>query len=99
MVSLIGFAEAGERLLRLAKGSAVAVSGRARLNRWVDRDGVEKHGISIVAEQIAAAWPRSAAGSQRRVRNRSPSPRSTRDMGPPLPADRVDDLWQDGLVP
>jgi single-stranded DNA-binding protein len=100
LVSVIGFGAEVERLLEFAKGDALAVSGRAKLTAWSARDGTEKRGASVVAAQIAAAKPRPkpAAGSLQcrtsRVRRSSYSA-SRLHPGPPLPADRVDDLWRD----
>src|SRR6516162_7723938 len=59
LVSVIAFGDEGKRLLDFVKGAAIAVSGRARLTSWVGRDGVEKRGLGVVAEQIIAAKPRS----------------------------------------
>ena len=103
-VSVIAFGEEGERLLEFVKGDALAVSGRARLTSWTGRDGVEKRGISVVAEQIAAAKPRprsdtrshtvrSAGAARARSAARTIySPNAAR-AAPDLPSDRVDDLW------
>jgi single-stranded DNA-binding protein len=67
LVSVIAFGDEANRLLQFVKGDALAVSGRARLTSWTGHDGTEKRGISVVAEQIAAAKPRprSAAGRTR----------------------------------
>jgi single-stranded DNA-binding protein len=64
-VSIIAFNAAADELLSRRAGEAIAVSGRAKLTAWTGRDGVEKHGISIVVEQIA-----SMAASQRADRDR-----------------------------
>jgi single-stranded DNA-binding protein len=103
LVSVIAFGAEAEQLCGFAKGDALAVSGRARLTSWTSRDGAEKHGISVVVEQIAAAKPRrrSAAAPQHRpagTRVRYSPPRSARDSGPPMPQDPVDDLWR-GPIP
>lgn len=65
LVSLIAFGDEAERLLDHAKGDSLAVSGRARLTSWAGRDGAARHGISLVAEQIAATRPRRAAPDRR----------------------------------
>jgi single-stranded DNA-binding protein len=103
-VSLIAFGDKAEELLEHAAGAAIAVSGRAKLTSWMGRDGAEKRGISVVVEQVAAAKPRrrSATAPQHRpagARGRYSPPSSTRDSGPPLPQDRVDDLYAEDLVP
>jgi single-stranded DNA-binding protein len=106
LVSIIAFGADGERLLEFSKGDALAVSGRARLTKWTGRDGVEKHGLSLVAEQIAAAKPSSrpaagasASGAPDRARARSLYAPSMPSRGAELPADRVDDLWPVGGAP
>jgi single-stranded DNA-binding protein len=73
LVSVIAFSGEAERLLEYGKGDALAVSGRASLRSWVGRDGAEKHGLSIVADQIAAAKPRPR---QRRATNEAVTDRA-----------------------
>jgi single-stranded DNA-binding protein len=101
LVSGIAFGENAERLLGFVKGDALAVSGRARLTSWTGRDGAKKHGVSIVADQIAAAKPRpkTAAGARRQSpRGRKVSAfRPPRSSGPPLADDRLDDLWRESI--
>jgi single-stranded DNA-binding protein len=97
LVSIIAFVAESDQLLAFVKGDAIAVSGRARLTSWTGRDGIEKHGISVIAEQIAAAKPRPrAAGASTRPRSPTQSsysaPRAPGRVAD-LPADRVDDLW------
>src|SRR4051812_29352373 len=55
LVSVIAFGKQAETLLAHSVGAALAVAGRAKLTRWTGRDGAEKHGLSLVAEQIASA--------------------------------------------
>ena len=104
IVSAIAFGDTAERLLELAKGDAIAVSGRAQVKSWTDREGVTQRGLSIVAEQIATAKPRPGAaeaqpgaGAPSRPRRARPPNRSypkSRPI-PDLPDDRVDDLYAD----
>ena len=56
--SVIAFGDEAERLPSHAKVNAVAVSGRARLTSWTGRDGTERHGVSVAAEQITSAKSR-----------------------------------------
>jgi len=99
LVSIIAFGNDGERLSEYSKGDAPAVSGRARLTSWVGRDGAEQHGLSVIAEQIATAKPRPKTTAPRRSTRRPyPASRPTRDPGPPLPADRLDDLYPEALA-
>jgi single-stranded DNA-binding protein len=97
VVSIIGFGAASERLLELAKGDALSISGRARLTSWTGRDGIERRGLSVIAEQVAVAKPRTRSPTRTRrragtIRRPYPTPRSTHDSAP-LPDDRVDDLY------
>lgn len=56
LVSVIAFnADAVQALLALAKGDALAVAGRAKLNSW-QRDGEQKHGLDVVADQVLTAY-------------------------------------------
>jgi single-stranded DNA-binding protein len=100
-ISLISFGEEAARLLELAKDDAVAVSGRARLSTWTGRDGAEKHGISLVAEQIAATKPcrGTDAEAQRRSHGGRKRYSPVRSSAPPLSQDRVADLYAGGLIP
>jgi single-stranded DNA-binding protein len=100
LVSVIGFGAEAEQLLRFAKGDGLAVSGPARLTSWTSRDGTEKHGISLIAEQIAGAKPkprsarsRPAAASRQFKRNRRYSPPKTPGTTEALSSDSVTDLW------
>ena len=101
LVSLI-FSELAERLLEYAKGDTLAVSGRARLTACTGRDGVERHGISVVVEKIAAArWRRRAASIE--IATDRPAPRSVRQTPRPsaqLHDDSIDDSWrEEALAP
>jgi single-stranded DNA-binding protein len=66
LVSLIVFGTLAEELLRHHQGSALAVSGPARLTSWIGKDGAEKHGLSLLAEQIASAAAARRAEAERR---------------------------------
>jgi single-stranded DNA-binding protein len=66
LVSVIAFSDLASQLLTYQQGSAVAISGRARLSEWVGRDGTEHHGLSLVADQIAGAAAARRADAERR---------------------------------
>lgn len=56
LLSLIAFSEAAVRaLLALQQGDALAVAGRAKLTSW-ERDGEQRHGLSVVADQVLTAY-------------------------------------------
>jgi single-stranded DNA-binding protein len=66
LISVIAFGEQAEQLLAHRQGSALAVSGRAKLSSWTGRDGAEHHGLSVVAEQVASASAARRAEAERR---------------------------------
>jgi single-stranded DNA-binding protein len=56
LVNMIAFApEAVAALLALSKGDSLAVTGKAKLTSWT-RDGEEKHGLGVVAEQVLTLY-------------------------------------------
>jgi single-stranded DNA-binding protein len=70
LISTIAFGDQTTQLLAHQRGQALALSGRAKLTSWTAKDGTEKHGVSVVAEQIAsAASARRADVDRRRERN------------------------------
>lgn len=95
LVSIIAFSAEAERLFEYVKGDALAISGRAKLTAWTGRDGAERHGLSIVAEQIASARPRPRPAAPPRQRR----PARARDTatGDPRPFDdEIGDLYARG---
>lgn len=50
-------------ILALSRGDSVAIAGRAKLSSW-QKDGEEKHGLSVVADRVMSAY---AAGKQRKA--------------------------------
>src|SRR5260370_39665332 len=55
-VSVITFSESAvAALMALTKGDAIAVTGRAKLKTW-DRDGEQKHGMDVGAEQVLTGY-------------------------------------------
>ena len=97
IVSAIAFNEYAERLLEFVKGDAIAISGRAKLSSWTGRDGTEKHGISVIVEQVASAKPKPRAAKPRRKAagpwKYPEHPRS--NAAPDVAEDRVDDIFPD----
>jgi single-stranded DNA-binding protein len=92
-VSIIAFGLDGERLAEHSKGSPLSVVGRATLSSWIGRDGIEKHGLNVVVEQLASLKPKA----QRRARAypESRTRPTYRDEGSTLKSDEVDDLFLD----
>jgi len=105
IISLIAFGDLADAVLGCGRGDSLSVSGRAKLTAWVDRTGVEKHGLGVSIEQFAALKPRLKPAARARrtagqpARARRQTGRSVRDSGPPLPADDVSDLWAGGPLP
>ena len=50
--SIIAFGEIAERLMTLGNGAALAVSGKAEVNGWLDKQGEPKAGLSLVADEV-----------------------------------------------
>lgn len=57
LVSVITFsASAIEALLALGKGDSIACTGRAKLTEWTNKDGEQRHGISVTVERIMSSY-------------------------------------------
>ncbi len=66
--SLIAFGQEGERLAMLKAGTAISVSGRAKLSSWLGKSGEPAAGLSVVVDEVAAlrGKPRPKDDGQRR---------------------------------
>ena len=51
--SVIAFGVEAERLLLLDAGDAVAISGRAELSVWTDKEGNSRPNLSVLADEVA----------------------------------------------
>src|SRR4051812_23422242 len=58
LVSIIGFRDEADALSQFVKGDAISVSGRTKLTAWTGKDGVERRGLQITAEQVIGAKAR-----------------------------------------
>ena len=57
LASIIAFnADAVTSILALSKGDCLSVAGRAKLTEWAGQDGVEKRGLSVVADQVLTVY-------------------------------------------
>jgi single-strand DNA-binding protein len=65
-VSLIAFGDQAQQLLADQQGATIAVSGRAKLTSWTGRDGVEKHGLSLMVFEITSVAKARRANADRR---------------------------------
>lgn len=64
LVSVIAFnADAVAALLALSKGDSCSIAGRASLRTW-DKDGEQRHGLSVTADRVLSAY---AAGKARKA--------------------------------
>ena len=88
--SIIAFGEQAGRLMTLGAGAALAVSGKAELNGWLDKQGEPKAGLSLVVEELATlkAKPRP----QDDAPPRPPQNRATRPAPASAGPDFNDDL-------
>ncbi len=55
-ISGIAFEAVADRIARLHKGDALAVVGELSPSAWTDRDGVERHGLNVVASAALSAY-------------------------------------------
>lgn len=94
LVSTIAFGDEAEQLLQCRAGDALTISGRGQLTEWVGHDGQQRHGLSVVAEQIATARPRPRKGRQQQ-RSRRPSGAAAGSA--PCLDDPLDDFWPKGV--
>lgn len=80
-VSIIAFGELADRLMTLGNGAALAVSGKAEVNGWLDKQGEPKAGLSLVVDEVATlkGKPRPPQG------DRSDAPGRPGEGSPPRP--------------
>ena len=108
-LSIIAFGETAEHLLEFSARDALSVSGKARPTAWTNGDGEERRGLSVTVEQIASlklrakatdrpAYLKNSNKAQPRHRHSYPKHRLARDPVPDLPADSVDDLYNE-IIP
>jgi len=50
--SIIAFGEIADRLLTLADGAALSISGRAEVNAWLDKQGEPRAGLSLLVDDL-----------------------------------------------
>ena len=74
--SIIAFGEIADRLLTLADGAALSISGRAEVNAWLDKAGEPRAGLSLVADELATlkGKPRPAPVEAQGQPRRPPRP-------------------------
>ncbi len=85
--SIIAFGEIADRLVTLGNGAALAVSGKAEVNGWLDKQGEPKAGLSLVVDEVATLkgkpLPPQGAGDAPNVRQGQGSPQRPPRQGSP----------------
>jgi|APTNR8051073442_1049403.scaffolds.fasta_scaffold05494_3 hypothetical protein len=70
--------EIADRLMTLGNGAALAVSGKAEINGWLDKQGEPRAGLSLVVDEVATLkgkpLPPQGAGDAPNVRQGQGSP-------------------------
>lgn len=56
LVSLVAFGSTGQQLAELVKGDSLAVSGRGKPTTWKDREGAQRAGLDVVADQLLTVY-------------------------------------------
>jgi single-stranded DNA-binding protein len=57
LLSIVCFSDSAvAALLALATGDACAVAGRAKISEWTNKEGAQKHGLSVVADQMLTMY-------------------------------------------
>lgn len=51
--SLVAFGEQADCLMTLGDGAALAVSGKAKIDGWLNKHGEAKAGLSLVVDEMA----------------------------------------------
>ena len=95
--SLVAFGELAERLATLAANAAVAVSGRAEVNAWLDKQGEPKAGLSLVVDELATLKgkprpPQGTGDARQAGQGQDATPRPQRARQAPVSAGFDDDL-------
>ena len=88
--SLVAFGELADRLLTLAQGAALSISGKAELNAYTNKQGEPKAGLSLVVDDLATlkGKPRPPQADARPGR---PAPQYSKPANGPAPRPDFDD--------
>ena len=79
---LVAFGEQAARLLTLAQGAALSVSGKAEVNGWIDKQGEPKAGLSLVVDDLATLKGKPRPPQEDARPGRTAPPRSKPVHGP-----------------
>lgn len=88
--SIIAFGEHADRLMTLAQGAALSISGKAEVSGWLDKQGEPKAGLSLVVDDLATlkGKPRPP---QEDARPGRPAPQRSKPATGPAPRPDFDD--------
>ena len=88
--SIIAFGEHADRLMTLAQGAALSISGKAEVSGWLDKQGEPKAGLSLVVDDLATlkGKPRPPQADARPGR---PAPQYSKPANGPAPRPDFDD--------
>ena len=90
--SVIAFGEHADRLMMLANGAALSISGKAEVSGWLDKQGEPKAGLSLVVDDLATLKgkprPPQADADTRPGR---PAPQPSKTAHGPAPRPDFDD--------
>ena len=93
--SFIAFGDIADRLLTLADGAALSISGRAEVNAWLDKQGEPRAGLSLLVDDLVTLKgkprPVEAEGQERATgqstgQNTGQGQRQRQPQRPPRPA-------------
>lgn len=89
--SIIAFGELADRLMTLANGAALSISGKAEVNAYTNKQGEPAAGLSIVADDLATlkGKPR-APQAEAEARPGRPASQHSKPATPSGPAPRPD---------
>ena len=90
--SIIAFGEQAARLMTLANGAALSVSGKAEVNAYTNKQGEPAAGLSIVADDLATLKGKPRAQGERSGQPRANGSAPQRPAKPPVAAEFNDEL-------
>ena len=90
--SVIAFGEQAARLMTLANGAALSVSGKAEVSGWLDKQGEPKAGLSLVVDELALLKGKPRPQGERAGQPRANGSSPQRPAKPPVAAEFNDEL-------
>ena len=90
--SIIAFGEQAARLMTLANGAALSISGKAEVNAYTNKQGEPAAGLSIVADDLALLKGKPRAQGECAGQPRANGSAPQRPASPPVAAEFNDEL-------